>query len=97
MIFKGIEILFFMLGVLTTLGISALIYYNGKLKFNVVTWLILGFGLFLLIFSIAWSFSSILEGEPRAASMGMIVFGIPSIILLVFGRRLAVKKKANLK
>lgn len=92
MIFTGIEMLFFMLGVLTTLGVMLLIYYNRKLKFNVSTWVTMGLGLFLLIFCIAWTFSSILEGEPRAASMGMIVFGLPSLILLVLGRKLALKK-----
>lgn len=93
MIFSGIEILFFMLGIITTIGIYTIFHYNRKLKFNVATWITICFGLFLLIFTVAWSFSSILEGEPRAASMGMIVFGIPSIILLVLGRRLALKQK----
>lgn len=93
MIFTGIEILFFILGVITTLGIATIIYYNRKLKFGVGAWISFAFGLFLLIFCIAWSISSILEGEPRASSMGMIVFGIPSIILLVLGRKLALKKR----
>ena len=94
MIFTGIEILFFLLGVITTLGIATVVFYSRKFKFNVGVWASIGIGLFLFIFSIAWSFSSILEGEPRASSMGMLVFGIPSIILLILGRRLALKKKA---
>lgn len=93
MIFTGIEILFFTLGVITTLGIATVVYYNSKFKFNAGAWASIGIGLFLFIFSIAWSISSILEGEPRASSMGMLVFGIPSIILLILGRRLALKKK----
>ena len=93
MIFKGIEILFFILGIITTLGVGAVYYYNKKYKFNAGAWASIGFGLFLFIFCIAWSFSSILEGEPRASSMGMVIFGIPSIILLVLGRRLALSKK----
>jgi len=93
MIFTGIEILFFTLGVITTLGITTVVYYNRKFKFNAGAWASIGIGLFLFIFSIAWSISSILEGEPRASSMGMLVFGIPSIILLILGRRLALKKK----
>lgn len=93
MIFTGIEILFFLLGVLTTLGISTVVFYNRKFKFNIGAWASIGMGLFLFIFSIAWSISSILEGEPRASSMGMLVFGIPSIILLILGRRLALSKK----
>lgn len=92
MIFTGIEILFFVLGVITTLGIASVVYYNKKFRFNIGAWASIVTGLFLLIFSIAWSISSILEGEPRASSMGIIVFGIPSIILLVLGRKLALKK-----
>jgi hypothetical protein len=94
MIFTGIEILFFLLGVITTIGIATVVFYNRKFKFNAGAWASIGIGLFLFIFSIAWSFSSILEGEPRASSMGMLVFGMPSIILLILGRRLALKKKA---
>lgn len=94
MIFTGIEILFFSLGVITTLSIATVVHYNRQFKFNAGTWTSVGLGLFLFIFCIAWSFSSVLEGEPRAASMGMIVFGLPAIILLVLGRKLALKKKA---
>lgn len=93
MIFTGIEILFFLLGVITTLGIATVVFYNRKFKFNIGAWASIGMGVFLFIFSIAWSVSSILEGEPRASSMGMLVFGIPSIILLILGRRLALSKK----
>jgi len=46
---------------------------------------------------VAWSVSSMLEGEPRAASMGMVVFGIPSLILIVLGRRLALKPSKKSK
>lgn len=91
-IFSGIEILFFMLGLLTTLSIVSLAYFHKQLKFKVGTWATLGFGICLLIFCIAWSCSSVLEGEPRAASMGLVVFGIPAILLLLLGRKLAVKK-----
>jgi len=95
MIFTGIEILFFSLGVITTLAIGLIYYYNQKLKFNISTWISCCIGIFLFIFGIAWSFSSILEGEPRAASMGLIVFVIPSLILLVFSRKLALKKAVS--
>ncbi|RZT96700.1 hypothetical protein EV201_1343 [Ancylomarina subtilis] len=92
MIFSGIEILFFTLGVITTLAIGTTYYFNKKLTFTAGTWATLGLGIFLLIFCIAWSCSSVLEGEPRAASMGLVVFGIPGLILLLLGRKLAIKK-----
>ncbi len=93
MIFTGIELLFFWLGVITTVGIGTIVYYNRQFKFKAGTWASVSIGLFLFIFCIAWSISSVLEGEPRAASMGMVIFGIPSIILLVLGRKFALKKK----
>ncbi len=92
MIFTGIEIFFFMLGVVTTLGVGALVYFNKRHKFKILTWLTLVPGLFMFLFCFAWSWSSVLEGEPRSASMGLVVFGVPAIILLVLGRKLALKK-----
>lgn len=92
MIFTGIEVLFFILGVISTLGVGTVLHFNKKHTFNAGAWTCIGLGLFLFIFCIAWSASSYLEGEPRASSMGMLIFGIPSIILMVFGRKLALKK-----
>jgi len=93
MVFTGIEILFYLLGVLSTLFIGGLIKYNKVFKFSALSWALLGLGGFLLIFCIAWSVSSVLEGVPRASSMGLVTFGIPSVILLLFGRKVALKKK----
>lgn len=95
MIFTGIEILFFSLGVITTLAIGLIFYYNQKFRFNISTWISSCMGIFLLIFGIAWSVSSVLESEPRAASMGLIVFVMPSLILLVLSRKLALKSAVS--
>ncbi|PKQ61606.1 hypothetical protein BZG02_15585 [Labilibaculum filiforme] len=92
MVFTGTETLFFLLGIITTLFILGLIKYNKQLKFNALSWALLGTGSFLCIFCIAWSVSAVLEGVPRAASMGMVVFGIPSLLMLLLGRRFAIKK-----
>ncbi len=51
-------------------------------------WSMASFGAFLMLFCIAWSVSSVLEGEPRAASMGMVVFGLPALILFGLVRRM---------
>lgn len=93
MVFTGIELLFFLCGVLSTLFITFLIKYSKEYKFNIWSWLVLGFGAFLFIFCLGWSVSSVLEGVPRAASMGLVVFGIPSVILLLLGRRMVLKAK----
>lgn len=81
-IFTGSEILFFMLGALSTLSAGGLTYLNMKFSLG---WKILSIGAagsLLLLFCLAWSFSSILEGEPQAANMGFLIFGIP--VLLIF-------------
>jgi hypothetical protein len=41
----------------------------------------------LLLFTAAWAVSSIFEGEPRSASMGILVFGVPALLLVVLGWR----------
>lgn len=92
MIFSGNELLFFLLGFLTCLIIIGFIYLKREYRLNWKIGSIVGLGAFLLLFCIAWSTSSMLEGEPRAASMGMVVFGIPALILITFGLRLSFKK-----
>lgn len=92
MIFTGTEILFFILGVLTTLSAIALIQWNKVYHFSWKSWILLIIGFFLLIFSIAWAASSVLEGEPRSASMGLVLFGILGLIILALGRNLVLKE-----
>jgi len=96
-IFTGIEMLFFWLGVISTLLTVALIKLNQMYNFKWYIWTLSITGAFLTIFTLAWTVSSILEGEPQAANMGLLVFGVP--ILLIFGvtRRLLLKKEAPVK
>jgi Na+-translocating ferredoxin:NAD+ oxidoreductase RnfG subunit len=53
-------------------------------QLNLIAWGGLIVGAFLVLFTIAWSVGSVLEGEPRAASMGVIFFAMPGIVLLTF-------------
>jgi len=92
MIFSGIELLFFFLGFLTCFMIVGVFYLNKRNQLDWKSWISIGLGAFLLLFCLAWSVSSVLEGEPRAASMGMVVFGIPALILLTLGLRLSLGK-----
>lgn len=94
-IFSGIEILFFVLGVLTTLGVVGLIFLGRSYQLDWKAWSSLGLGALLLIFALAWSVSSVLEGEPRAASMGMVFFGMPGIIFGLLGRRFVLQGNAH--
>ena len=87
-IFDGIEVLFFSLGVITTLAVVGMIYLSKNYRLNWKMYTMSVLGIFLGIFAIAWSVSSVLEGEPRAASMGMVVFGLPALAFLGLFRRL---------
>ena len=92
MIFTGDEILFFCLGVMTTLMVVGLIYWNKRYRIRKWVLPIIIFGFFLLLFCVAWSVSSLIEGEAQSARMGIQLFGLPAIILLVLGRRLVLEK-----
>ena len=91
--FSGEQILFFVLGILTMISVVVLIKSNKNYNFKWGAWTLGILGASLFIFAIAWSVSSVIEGETRAASMGMVVFGIPALIMLFLTRRLAVKSK----
>ena len=81
-VFSGIEVLFFLLGVLTTLGVEGLIYLKRVRHAGNQSLLLSGTGLMLLLFTLAWSASSILENEHQAANMGVLFFGVPALLLL---------------
>ena len=87
--------LFFILGILATLFVMGIIKLNKTFKITWPAWLLGSLGIFLLLFAIAWTVSSVIEAEPRAASMGMVFFGIPSVIFIALGLRLAKKTKAE--
>ncbi len=36
----------------------------------------------LIIFTVGWYGSSMVEGESRAANMGLLVFGLPALLLI---------------
>lgn len=97
MIFSGIEKLFFLLGFLSAFIIVGLYFWNKSFQFRWYEWTLLILGFFLSVFTLAWSVSSILEGEPRAGSMGMVFFGIPGLLILAVARRLVMSRKHSFK
>lgn len=92
-IFSGMDTLFFLLGIVTTLAVVGLIMFNKQNKLNWKSWTSFILGFIILVFAIAWAVSSMIEGEPRSASMGLTIFGIPALLLLVFGWRITNKAK----
>lgn len=93
MIFNGIEIMFYLLGIFTALGAYVLIKYAKKYILKWSSWLLGVLAILFSLFTIAWSWSSILEKEPQAAGLGLIVFGIPALILVFVSRRMVLKSE----
>ena len=79
-IFKAVEIMFFMMGVLTTLTGLAFYLVNKKYKMNWKSWSLLSTTASLLLFAVSWSWSSFIEGEPQSGSMGLLLFGLSGLI-----------------
>ena len=94
-VFTGIELLFFFMGILAALSVLAIIKLNQKYNFVWYTWAIAGTGAFLLIFTLGWSVSSLVEGEIQAANMGLLIFGLPALILFGVTRRLITANNAG--
>jgi tryptophan-rich sensory protein len=72
----------YILGLLSGASAIFLWKYSRRYKLNGFAWsgLILGFS--LILFSMAWAVGSVLEGVPRAASMGLLMFGLGGISIL---------------
>jgi len=77
------SLLWFILGVLTVFVIWFLTIWSKKVKISCISWIGLILSAVLALFTIAWSVSSILEGENRSASIGLLIFG--GLALIIFG------------
>lgn len=77
----------YILGVLTALSGYFLYEYSLKNKMDKKAWTGLILGIVLILFSIAWAMGSILEGVPRAASMGLLLFGLLGVVIFTLSRR----------
>lgn len=97
MIFNGIEIMFYMLGILSAVGALILIKYAKRYVLKWSSWLLGILTIIFTLFTIAWSWSSILEKEPQAAGMGLLTFGIPSLILLFVTRQVVLKSDEKIQ
>ncbi len=83
----------YFLGILT--GGIAYLYYELSRKKSPgwLIWAGLISGAGLILFSIAWSVGAVLEGVPRAGSMGMLLFGMPGIVIATISLRVAFSGK----
>jgi len=84
-------LLWILLGITLAIGLIISYYW---IKFGAPL-LVLATGLFgvsLFLFSVAWAIVSMLKGELMAASLGMVTFGIPAIILIASGWKMLESK-----
>jgi hypothetical protein len=72
----------YILGVLTGGVLYGMYLFSEKFVLNLLSWSGLGAGAGLILFSIAWGVGAVLEGVPRAGSMGILLFGLPGLIVL---------------
>ncbi|GLO64006.1 hypothetical protein MACH09_45140 [Vibrio sp. MACH09] len=87
-IFSGIEVLFYVLGALSVIGGYGIYRFWRFYQAKVSSLVLLALGLGTILFAIAWSVSSVLEGEPQAGSMGIVVILLPGLVLSALGFRL---------
>jgi len=87
------SLLWFLIGAGTVLIIWGLLNWKKNnsitLSWQSLTGIVLG--VFVLLFAIAWSISSIAEGENQAAGMGLIFFGGLTLIIFAITRRKILK------
>ena len=72
----------YVLGFLTVGVVYFLCGYATKNRLHWVFLAGIGFGSFFILFSIACAVGAVLEGVPRAASMGLVMFGLGGIVIL---------------
>ena len=82
----------YILGLLTTASVVFIVKLSKKYVLNWIAYSGYGMGIFLILFSIAWAVGAVLEGVPRAGSMGMLFFGLPGIISLTLTLRYITEK-----
>jgi hypothetical protein len=84
--------MWFTVGLITGLSVFAAVELSRRYELSWLGWAGLALGEFLILFCIAWSTASIFEGVPRAASMGLLMFGGAGLVVLVLTWRLVVQK-----
>lgn len=84
------------LGLLTTGSTVFLWHFSKRYCLSWLSWSGLTLGLVLILFSIAWSVGSVLEGVPRAASMGLLLFGLSGIVILTLAFRYTITKQPQM-
>jgi hypothetical protein len=89
------DLTWYILGVLTGAVAYSLYLISKKNTLNWLLWSGLIAGSSLILFSIAWAVGSVLEGVPRAASMGILLFGLSGVVILTLTARMMASQKGR--
>lgn len=87
------DLTWYLLGILSGIVIYVVYMLSQKFVSNWFTWSGFSCGIVLILFSIAWGVGAVLEGVPQAGSMGILLFGLPGLILLTITIRKIVSQK----
>ena len=77
-----LELTWLITGLLSSGAIITALEVRKQIQLTPLVWICFTLGFVLLLFALPWAVGSILEGVPRAASMGILLFGLPGIVLL---------------
>jgi hypothetical protein len=83
-------LMWFSVGFIAGLSVFIASELHKRFRMDWRSWTGLALGELMVLFCIAWSVAAVAEGEPRAASMGLMVFGAPGVAVLALSARLFV-------
>jgi hypothetical protein len=87
--------MWFGVGVLVGLSVFVAKELHDRFEMDWKGWAGLALGESLVLLCIAWSVAALAEGEPRSASMGLILFGAPGVAALALTTRLLILPAAR--
>jgi hypothetical protein len=88
-------LMWFTVGLIVGLSALGAVELQKRFRVDWRGWAGLAVGIVLVLFCIAWSVAAVAEGEPRAASMGLLLFGGPGVAVLALTFRLLVAPAAR--
>ena len=91
------DLTWFILGALTGAILYAMYILIQNYTTNWLNWSGLGLGAVLILFSIAWGVGAVLEGVPRAGSMGIVLFALPGLVLVTLTIKRIVSDKGFIR
>ena len=88
-------LMWFAVGLIVGLSALGAIELQKRFRVDWRGWAGLALGEVMLLFCIAWSVAAVAEGEARAASMGLLLFGGAGVAVLALTGRLLIAPAAR--